>query len=129
MAKIKFDGLIEAVRYAPDGHIDLVRAYERRGATFSDHILINRTRLVERLQKGEKFVTGQRKEFLGSTFESAKPVFLKGDIISTTSAATSLKRLALLEVFHRNEADNPTFLESCGTSASNRDLLEEVPVF
>ena len=83
MAKIKFDGLIEAVRYAPDGKIDLVRAYERRGATFSDHILINRAKLIERLQKGEKFVTGQRKEFMGSTFETAKPVRLNGDVIST----------------------------------------------
>jgi hypothetical protein len=88
MAKIKFDGLIEAVRYAPDGKIDLVRAYERRGATFSDHILINRARLVERLQKGEKFVTGQRKEFMGSTFESARPVQLNGDVISTAIASS-----------------------------------------
>jgi len=83
MAKIKFDGMIEAVRYAPDGKIELVRAYERRGATFSDHILIRRARLVERLQKGEKFVTGQRQEFMGSTFESTKPVHLNGDVIST----------------------------------------------
>jgi hypothetical protein len=83
MAKIKFDGLIEAVRYASDGKIDLVRAYERRGATFSDHILIKRVGLVERLQKGEEFVTGQRKEFMGSTFESTKPVCLNGDVIST----------------------------------------------
>lgn len=98
MAKIKFDGMIEAVRYAPDGKIDLVRAYERRGATFSDHILIKRAQLVGRLQKGEKFITGQRKEFMGSTFETAKPVRLTGDIIST------------------------------GT-ASNHDLLEDVPIF
>jgi hypothetical protein len=98
MTKVKFDGLIEAVRYSSDGKIDLVRAYERRGATFSDHIVIKRAQLVERLQKGEKFVTGLRKEFLGSTFESAKPIHLNGDIISTDTA-------------------------------SNRDLLEEVPVF
>jgi hypothetical protein len=83
MAKIKFDGLIEAVRYAPDGNIDVVRAYERRGATFSDHILIDRASLVERLNKGEKFVTGLRKEFLGSTFNSAKIVRLVGNIITT----------------------------------------------
>ena len=88
MAKIKFDGMIETVRYAPDGKIDLVRAYERRGATFSDHILIKRAQLVERLQKGEKFVTGQRKEFMGSTFESAKSVYLNGDVISTGSASS-----------------------------------------
>jgi len=86
MAKNKFDGLIEAVRYTSDGKIDQVRAYERRGATFSDHILIKRARLVERLQKGEKFVTGQRKELLGSTFETAKPVYLNGDVISTGNA-------------------------------------------
>jgi hypothetical protein len=85
MAKVKFDGLIEAVRYAPDGKIELVRAYERRGATFSDHILIDRASLVARLKKGEKFVTGLRKEFLGSTFESAKFVYLDGDVITTSS--------------------------------------------
>jgi hypothetical protein len=83
MAKIKFDGVIEAVRYAQDGKIDLVRAYERRGATFSDHILIKRAQLLERLQKGQKFVTGQRTEFLASTFGATKPIQLNGDVIST----------------------------------------------
>jgi hypothetical protein len=82
MAKERFDGLIEAVRYAPDGNIVLVRAYERRGATFSDHILIDRVHLVDRLKKGEKFVTGQRKEFWGSTFESIKIVRMEGNIIT-----------------------------------------------
>jgi hypothetical protein len=85
MAKMKFDGLIEAVRYAPDGKIELVRAYERRGATFSDSILINRANLVTRLKEGQKFVTGIRKEFLGSTFESARIVRLNGDVITTSS--------------------------------------------
>ncbi len=95
MAKAKFDGLIEAVRYAPDGNIELVRAYERRGATFSDHILIDRANLVARLKKGEKFVTGSRKEFLGSTFESTKSVYLNGNIITTGS---NTKRDQLEEV-------------------------------
>lgn len=85
MAKMKFDGLIEAVRYAPDGKIELVRAYERRGATFSDSILIDRANLAARLKKGEKFVTGVRKEFLGSTFETNRVVQLKGDAITTGS--------------------------------------------
>lgn len=88
MAKTKFDGLIEAVRYTVDGEIELVRVYERRGAAFSDHILLKRSQLVERLQTGEKFVTGQRQEFLGGTFESAKPIFLTGNFISTNSANT-----------------------------------------
>ena len=88
MANKKFDGLIEAVRYASDGKIELVRAYERRGATFSDVILIDRASLVTRLKSGQKFITGTRKEFLGSTFETAKMVRLDGDAITTSSDAT-----------------------------------------
>jgi hypothetical protein len=87
MAKSKFDGVIEAVRYTEDGKIDLVRAYERRGAAFSDRILLKRVQLVERLQKGEKFVTGERKEFLAGTFEIVKSVCLNGDVISTGDGA------------------------------------------
>jgi hypothetical protein len=85
MAKLKFDGMIEAVRYAPDGKIELVRAYERRGSIFSDHILIDRAALVVRLKNGEKFITGQRKEFMGGTFETTKFVRLDGDVITTGS--------------------------------------------
>ena len=85
MANPKFDGMIEAVRYAPDGKIELVRAYERRGSTFSDIILINRANLVDRLKKGQKFVTGSRTEFMGSTFKTGRSVKLNGDAITTGS--------------------------------------------
>ena len=44
----KFDGVIEAVRYK-SGKIDLVRAYERRGASFGDHVILDRKTLLERL--------------------------------------------------------------------------------
>lgn len=74
----KFDGVIEAVRYK-NGKIDVVRAYERRGATFTDLVLIDRRALLERLKKGRRFVTGRRKEFWASTFEVGKPVLLIGD--------------------------------------------------
>jgi hypothetical protein len=67
MAK-KFDGVIEAVRYK-NGQIEVVRAFERRGATFSDHIMVPRNELLERLKNGQKFVIGKRKELLASTFE------------------------------------------------------------
>ncbi len=73
----KFDGVIEAVRYK-GGKIDVVRAYERRGPTFSDHILLDRKTLIERLENGKRFVTGQRKEYFASTFEVGKPVCLEG---------------------------------------------------
>ncbi len=82
----QFEGVIEAVRYK-GGKIDVVRAYERRGATFSDHVLLNRQRLIERIRQGRRFVTGERKEFMASTFEIGKSVNLIGgddvQIIST----------------------------------------------
>jgi|SRR5271157_987297 len=73
----KFDGVIEAVRYK-GGRIDVVRAYERRGATFSDRVLLNRKRLIESIRQGKRFVTGERKEFMASTFEIGKSVNLIG---------------------------------------------------
>jgi hypothetical protein len=73
----KFDGVIEAVRYK-GGKIEVVRAYERRGATFSDCVVLNRKTLVERVQQGKRFVIGQRKEFMASTFEVGPSVKLIG---------------------------------------------------
>jgi hypothetical protein len=67
MAK-KFDGVIEAVRYK-NGQIELVRAFERRGAAFSDRVLLDRKELLDRLKKGKNFVIGQRREFLAGTFD------------------------------------------------------------
>jgi len=74
----KFDGVIEAVRYK-GGRIEFVRAYERRGATFSDHVLLDRPTLLIRLQEGRRFVTGRRKPLLASTFEVGRPVLLRGN--------------------------------------------------
>ena len=78
MAK-KIDGVIEAVRYNSNGQIVLVRAYERRGATYSDRVLLDRNTLLERLKAGKNFSTGQRKEYLGSTFELGKAVKVVGE--------------------------------------------------
>jgi hypothetical protein len=90
MAK-KFDGIIEAVRFK-NGQIVVVRAFERRGAAFSDRILISRKELLERLKKGQSFVIGKRKEFLAGTFEiQEKPVKIFDrdgkEVISTRSNA------------------------------------------
>jgi hypothetical protein len=74
MAK-KIDGVIEAVRYK-NGQILMVRAYERRGATFSDRVLLDRKVLLERLQKGQQFVVGSREELKASTFKVGKPVMV-----------------------------------------------------
>lgn len=74
MAK-KYDGVIEAVRYK-NGQIVVVRAFERRGAAFSDRIMMDRKELLERLKDGRKFILGKRKELLAGTFEEGKPVQL-----------------------------------------------------
>ncbi len=74
MAK-KIDGVIEAVRYK-NGQIVVVRAYERRGATFSDRVLLERKTLLERLKKGQQYVTGSREELRASTFKTGKPVLI-----------------------------------------------------
>ena len=76
MAKLKFDGVVEAVRYSSAGQVDWVRAYERRGAAFSDHVLINREDLIARLKAGKRFLTGKRIAYLGGSFETAKPLLL-----------------------------------------------------
>lgn len=82
----KFDGVIVAVRYK-GSKIEMVRVFERRGPTFSDRILLDRATLLERLKQGKRFVTGQRREFLASTFDVGKPVNLAGQngnqIVST----------------------------------------------
>ncbi len=72
MAK-KIDGVIEAVHYK-NGQIVTVRAYERRGAAFSDRLLIERKELLERLKTGKKFVIGTRKEFMAGTFDAGQAV-------------------------------------------------------
>ncbi|NJN80173.1 MAG: hypothetical protein HC797_06735 [Anaerolineales bacterium] len=71
----KLDGVIEAVRYK-NGQITFVRAYERRGFTFSDWVLLDRKSLLDRLQKGKHIVTGSRQDLLASTFKTQKPVIL-----------------------------------------------------
>lgn len=77
MAKAKFDGVIEAVHYTPDGKLAWVRAFERRGPTFSDRILLDRDSLLERMKSGKKFVIGQRVEYLSSTFEVSQSLHLE----------------------------------------------------
>ena len=74
MAKM-IDGVIESVRYK-NGQITAVRVYERRGATFSDRLLLDRKALLERLQKGKHFVSGSREELMASTFKEDKPILL-----------------------------------------------------
>lgn len=90
MAK-KIDGVIEAARYK-NGQIMVVRVYERRGATFSDRVLLDRKTLLERLKDGQKYVIGSREELRASTFKVGKPVLIvkqdDHELLSTRENAT-----------------------------------------
>ena len=102
MARANYDGVIEAVRYSPNGQIDLVRVYERRWLVYSDHILLSRAALLEQLSTGKRYVTGQRKAYTGNVFETGKSVHLSGTsnpIITTKDQAGSQDFLANVPVF------------------------------
>lgn len=70
----KYDGVIEAVHYAPDGRLQWLRVYERRGAAFSDRVLVDRATLLGRLKKGKKYLVGSRQPHMGSSFQVGTPV-------------------------------------------------------
>jgi len=74
MAKLKYDGVIEAVRYRSEGKVDWVRVYLRRGPTFSDHVLLQRQSLIDLLKQGKLFVTGKRVTYHAGTFEVSDTV-------------------------------------------------------
>jgi len=99
----RFDGVIEAVRYSPDGKVQMVRAFERFGPAFGDRILLDRQGLIERIKRGKKFVVGERIHGLGGTFE-----------IGATVRLVRSSGLPLLVA---------------GALADDRDYLEGVPLF
>jgi hypothetical protein len=74
----KVDGVIEAVRYTAEGRLALVRVYERRGATYSDRLLLSRAELLLRLKAGKQYVTGERQRLLASTFKIVADLRLMG---------------------------------------------------
>ncbi len=78
MSPKKIDGIIEAVHYSADGRVDQVRLYERRGAVYSDRVLLSRDDLVRRIRTHKVFVAGKRKPFLGAEFETGSQIKLSG---------------------------------------------------
>ena len=102
MARTKFDGVIEAVRYSAEGDIDKVRVYERRWLVFSDGILMSRADLLEEMKSGKIFFTGQRKTTMGNNFSTGKQVHISGngkEIITTKDQGGSRDFLTNVPVF------------------------------
>lgn len=99
MTSKKVDGIIEAVRYTSDGKIEVVRAYERHGVVWSDHIMLGRQELSERLKQGKRFVVGERKIYLGSMFKTGTAVHQVQDSIVTEGQASARDLLNGVPVF------------------------------
>ena len=99
MARSKIDGVIEAVRYLSGGRIAVVRAYERHGVVWSDHILLERKDLAERLKENKRFVIGERKVYLGSVFETGPVVQFAGEHIVTDGQTATRDLLIGVPVF------------------------------
>jgi hypothetical protein len=93
----KIDGVIEAAHFSADGKLAWVRAYERRGPTWSDAVLLDRPALVQRLKKRKRFYIGSRREFLASEFELGEPLrlveFYRGEALVTGRGSAKQDRL------------------------------------
>lgn len=76
MATSQIDGVVVAVRYTDDGQVDWVRAYKRRGPTWSDHMRLTRQELIAALKEGQRYVVGSRVPLMASTFETSEPLRL-----------------------------------------------------
>ncbi len=95
----KIDYIIEAIRYTPDGKIDLVRLYQRRGAIWTDSFLLSRAALVQHLDQGKQVYTGRRLQYLGSQLEPGKQVHIEQGVLSTEGQAGAYDLLPGLPVF------------------------------
>jgi hypothetical protein len=74
MAKPKYDGVVQAVRYDDQGQVLWVRAFLRRGQIWSDHIMLERNELIAQIKSGKQIVVGERIPLLGATFETTVPI-------------------------------------------------------
>ena len=99
MARKKIDGVIEAVRFTPGGMISVVRTYERRGAVWSDYVILDRTELIARMSAGKIFVTGQRRSYLGSVFQTGSVVHLSGEHIVSGAETAPRDLLVGVSIF------------------------------
>jgi hypothetical protein len=100
-AQRKADGVVNAAHFDSEGNLLWVRAFERRGPTWSDLVLLDRRSLVQRLEAGKRFYVGSRRDYNASEFEIGERINLKGK-----------KKERVLVV---------------GKGSSDKDLLEGLP--
>jgi hypothetical protein len=97
MARINYDGVLEAAHFKPDGQLDWVRVYERRGPVFTDRILLHRAEFIEQLKAGKRYMVGERIPNMGAKFNVSEPVHLQGkndkQAIAVGSSQTGIDNL------------------------------------
>ena len=76
MAKINYDGVLETAHFKPDGQLDWVRVYVRRGPIFSDRILMSRQEFIKELKAGKRYWVGERIHKMGGKFNVTQRVNL-----------------------------------------------------
>jgi len=96
MERIKYDGVLEAAHFNPDGQVEWVRVYERKGAAFSDRVLLSREAFIKQLSNGKRYMVGERILNLGGKFNVSQPVHLvkkdgKQIIVAGDNQATAVE--------------------------------------
>jgi hypothetical protein len=91
--KAKLDLLITSARYHPEtGQLLLAKGFEPVGQVWSDILLFDRAALIERLQSGERVLTGE-KEAMVADFDPKVQVKLteteSGNLIVTDGSQSN----------------------------------------
>jgi hypothetical protein len=93
-----YDVVLTAVRYAPEGRVELARGYARRGVVWGDRKLFDRNQILDLVAQKKKIATGIAAETPGD-FEVWEDVTSRsqedGDSIYVTEPPATGDALAL----------------------------------
>lgn len=88
----RYDLILEAAHFSPNGQLEFARLYERRGPSYSDRVIFTREMLIEALKKNKKAAIGTRVKREASTFEIQSPVYLSSlsspEVLVTTDGSS-----------------------------------------
>jgi hypothetical protein len=107
--KQQFDGVIVGVRLLFSGKVDWARVFLRRGAIFSDRVILSRKELIEQIKNGKKFVIGERVVYQAGTFKISQSV--------------SVTQKNGEDVLVSGDSESPD-----EGITSHRDFLDDVPI-
>lgn len=98
--KQKFDGVIVGVHFDLSGRVDWVRVFLRRGAIFSDRLILSRQELIEQIKQGKQFIIGERVEYLAGTFKGFQTVSIRhenGDDFLISSQDEAVEQTSMVD--------------------------------